>query len=124
VVLNQDDSLVGLVGFVPSLTPFGQLLSFARKTDPWEAQLFSPEVGLYYAVAPSFQRQGYASEAAHRLVQYAFDEMMLKRVVATTTYDNAASIRVMNKLGMRVERNPFPDPPWFQIVGVIENRRK
>ena len=40
---------------------------------------------------------------------------------ATTTYDNAASIGVMRKLGMRIERNPFPDPPWLQIVGICEN---
>jgi hypothetical protein len=27
---------------------------------------------------------------------------------------------VMRKLGMRIERNPFPDPPWLQVVGFIE----
>jgi ribosomal-protein-alanine N-acetyltransferase len=47
--------------------------------------------------------------------------MGVKRVVATTTYENAASVRVMRKLGMRVERNPFPDPPWLQVVGLLEN---
>jgi ribosomal-protein-alanine N-acetyltransferase len=45
----------------------------------------------------------------------------LQRVVATTTYNNAASIRVMQKLGMTIERNPLPDPPWFQVVGVLES---
>jgi hypothetical protein len=27
----------------------------------------------------------------------------------------------MRKLGMRIERNPYPDPFWLQIVGVLAN---
>jgi RimJ/RimL family protein N-acetyltransferase len=45
----------------------------------------------------------------------------LLRIVATTHDDNDASIRVMRKLGMLIERNPYPDPPWLQVVGVLEN---
>jgi len=26
---------------------------------------------------------------------------------------------VMRKLGMQIERNPFSDPPWMQVVGFI-----
>jgi hypothetical protein len=22
---------------------------------------------------------------------------------------------------MRIEKNPYPDPPWLQVVGVLEN---
>jgi hypothetical protein len=29
---------------------------------------------------------------------------------------------VMRKLGMTLARNPFPDPPWLQVVGVLQNR--
>ena len=46
--------------------------------------------------------------------------LRLKRVVAMTTYDNRASIGVMEKLGMRIERNPFPDPEWAQVTGILE----
>ena len=28
--------------------------------------------------------------------------------------------RVMRKLGMRIERNPSPEPHWLQVVGVLE----
>jgi ribosomal-protein-alanine N-acetyltransferase len=45
----------------------------------------------------------------------------LRRVVAMTTYDNVASMGVMRKLGMRIERNPLDDPVWFQVVGMVEN---
>ena len=54
-------------------------------------------------------------------MDYAFKHLNLKRVVATTDYDNIGSIGVMRRLGMRIERNPHPDPPWLQIAGVVDN---
>ena len=50
------------------------------------------------------------------MVEHAFQNLGLRRVVATTTYDNQGSMGVMRKLGMQIERNPFPDPPWMQVV--------
>ncbi len=55
------------------------------------------------------------------LVKTDFQHLNLKRVIATTDYYNQASIGVMHKLGMRIERNPLPEPRWMQVVGVIEN---
>jgi hypothetical protein len=40
--------------------------------------------------------------------------------VATTDYDNARSVSVMHKLGMRIERNPFADPFYRQVVGILD----
>lgn len=121
VTLKSTGELVGAVGLVPSLGPFEQLPSFAPDHQPAPHARFTPEVGLYYAIASTHQHKGYASEAAQALLQYAFSQLNVKRVVATTTFDNNASIKVMRKLGMRVERNPFDEPPWFQMIGVIEN---
>jgi len=45
----------------------------------------------------------------------------VKRLIATTEYDNAASMGVMLKLGMRLEQNPFADPPWLQMVGILDH---
>ena len=53
---------------------------------------------------------------------YAFGQLNLRRIVATTTYDNAASMGVMRKLGMRIEKNPYEEPRWFQVVGILEHR--
>jgi predicted acetyltransferase len=85
------------------------------------AHLYAPEVGLYYALSPAYQRQGYATEAAQVLINYAFTQLHLKQIVATTTTGNEASIGVMRKVGMRIEKNPSPDPPGFQVVGILEN---
>ena len=43
--------------------------------------------------------------------------------MADMTYDNLASIAVMRKLGMRIERNPCRDPAWLQIVGILRSPR-
>jgi hypothetical protein len=29
---------------------------------------------------------------------------------------------VMRKMGMQIEKNPYPDPPRFQVVGFLESR--
>ncbi len=107
---------------MPCLNAFEQLPGLAPGGAPAVPApgRYSAEFGLFYAVSPAHQRQGYAAEAAQALVDYAFQLLHLKRVVATTSYDNAASQGVMRKLGMRIEHNPSPEPPWLQVVGFLE----
>ena len=123
VTLKQTGQVIGACGYVPCLAPFGQLPSLrAGSVDNDFEGLLSPEFGLFYAFSPVFQRQGYATEAARALIDYAFGQLNLRRVVAMTTYDNVASMGVMRKLGMRIEKNPLDDPEWFQVVGMVEKR--
>jgi [ribosomal protein S5]-alanine N-acetyltransferase len=117
VVRKADGRLIGACGFVTYLMPFSQIPGFGDGV----RDLATAEFGLYYALSPSVHRQGYATEAAQALIDYGFSEFKLRHVVATTSYDNAASIGVMRKLGMRVEHNPYPDPPWLEVVGVIRH---
>ncbi len=121
VVRVADGRLIGSVGLVPSLGPFGQLPGFPGASG---STYFHPEVGLYWAIDPTQQRQGYATEAAAALIDYAFEHLRLARIVATTEFDNDRSIGVMRKLGMQVLRNPYRSPPWFQVVGILENPAK
>ncbi len=122
IVLKQTGQLIGAIGYVPCMMPFGQLPALAAGLDQATRQLATCELGLYYALTPAHQRQGYTSKAAAAMVEYAFQNIGLRRLVATTTYDNAGSMGVMRKLGMQIEHNPFPDPPWLQVVGILENR--
>lgn len=115
VARKADGALVGLVGLVPSFAPFGQLPGFGGAAKA----LRTMEMGLFWALSPAAQGQGYATEAAKALVDWAFDSLLLDRLVATTEHDNTASIAVMRRLGMRIEINPQPDPPWLQTVGVL-----
>jgi RimJ/RimL family protein N-acetyltransferase len=54
-------------------------------------------------------------------VRWIFDRLMPRRIVASTEYENQASRRVMQNLGMTVHVNPFHEPPWFQVLGVLNN---
>jgi RimJ/RimL family protein N-acetyltransferase len=121
VVLKSSGQLIGACGYVPSLGPFAQLATLPGARHEAGTRLSVPEFGLFFAISPGHQRRGYGAEAARALIDYAFRHLHLRRVVATTTHTNAASIGVMRKVGMRIERNPYPDPPWFQVVGVLEN---
>lgn len=56
-----------------------------------------------YELSPDYWGQGYASEAIGRLVAFGFERLGLRRVWARTTADNRASIRVLEKLGLRLE---------------------
>jgi len=40
-----------------------------------------------------------------------------------TEYDNLASQGVMRRLGMKLEKTPFPDPPWLQVVGILRRSK-
>lgn len=115
VCLRTDGQVVGVVGLVPAMGPFGQLPGFPVDIG---SRRYQPQVGLFWAIDSRYQRQGYATEAGAALISFAFTEMLLTRIIATTEYDNNASIGVMRKLGMTILRNPFPDPWWFQVVGV------
>jgi RimJ/RimL family protein N-acetyltransferase len=124
IVLKETGELIGSVGFVPCLGPFQLLPSFRLNGEP-ESRLNQTEFGLFWAIAPEHQRKGYATESAQVMIDYAFKTINLHRIVATTEYDNLASQAVMRRLGMTIEQNPTPgDPPWFQVVGVLENPQR
>ena len=122
IVLKEGEALIGACGYVPCLAPFGQLPGTRSPTGDTPG-FASTEFGLYYAIDPGHRQRGYATEAARALADYAFAELRLRRIVATTDYDNAGSQGVMRRLGMRVERNPLPTPSWLQVVGTLENPR-
>jgi len=120
VELRENDRLIGLVGLVPLLAPFAQLPTFGSQVDA----PFSAEVGLFWMISPAMQGRGLATEAARALISFAFDVLKVGRILAGTEYSNLASIAVMRKLGMRIERNPFPSPAWFQITGILQKGRQ
>lgn len=123
VVHKASGRVIGSVGVVQSYGPFEKLPWFQRRLRTPITRYSTPEMGLFWAMHADFRGQGYALEAAQTLVEFLFTRWGTARVVATTEYDNAASIRVMEKLGMTVERNPGSEPPWFQVVGILENLR-
>lgn len=58
------------------------------------------EIECYYTILPKQWGKGYATEATVALLQYAFTELGILRVVAFVMESNPVSIRVAEKLGM------------------------
>lgn len=65
----------------------------------WELKE-SGEIEVGYAITKEFWKQGLASEAAARFLEYGFTELKLEKIVAVANPENAASRRVMEKIGM------------------------
>ena len=98
LALRDGGRLIGHVGF-----------------HPW----FGPETyEIGWAVAPAHQGRGYATEAAFALLEHGFETLALHRIVATCQPQNTASVRVMEKLGLRREAHflkcmPAPGGGWW-----------
>jgi RimJ/RimL family protein N-acetyltransferase len=68
--------------------------------ETWQA-----EIG--YTIAPRHQRRGYALEAVRALLAFLFDTLGKHRVYASLDPRNTASVRLLERLGMRREA-------WFK----------
>jgi [ribosomal protein S5]-alanine N-acetyltransferase len=59
------------------------------------------EAEIGYSLNPRYWNQGYATEAAKRLVDYLTRERQVREIFATSRPENLASIHVLEKLGMQ-----------------------
>lgn len=67
-----------------------------------------------------FWRQGYAFEACHAVIEYAFDTLGAKKVFSETI-DGGKSVAFMEKLGMELEEvQPDPEHGWQWYVYAIQ----
>ena len=69
------------------------------------------EIG--WSLHPDAQGNGYATEAARALLRLGFDELRLHRIIAECDPRNDASIRVMERIGMRREADHV-DAAWLK----------
>lgn len=62
---------------------------------------------LGYWIGQPFWGQGFATEAAQRIVQFGFEDLGLNRIFAAAMTKNPGSCKVMRKIGMKHE-GTFP----------------
>lgn len=62
-----------------------------------------PDADIGFAFLPAFWRKGLAHEAASAVLEHGRTVLGLKRIVAITNPDNESSIRLLEKLGMRLD---------------------
>ena len=72
------------------------------------------EIELGYLIADEFSGNGYATEAAGAMIRWAFERAGLDALSAIADPTNAASLRILEKLGfMRIKTMVFPDGNTF-----------
>ena len=105
--LKEDNDYIVLVWELKSSGKvIGQSnLSIERKEDQYS------EFG--YVTHQNFQRQGYAFEASRALLDYAFKNFAIHRIVAKIDSRNPESARLAEKLGMRLE-GTFRESEFFK----------
>lgn len=69
------------------------------------------EIG--FTLDPIYQRRGYAAEAVSCLLGYIFKELDMHRVIAVADVRNEASVKLLQKLGMRREGH-FIKNAWYR----------
>ncbi len=102
VFAKENSRYVGHAGIYPRPT---------RKED-WEF--------VYFLNQKSWEK-GYATEIAQRIIEFAFEELSLCEVCATVDDDYSASIRVLEKAGMKFERFEFDEDGQFSVYSIRKN---
>ncbi len=77
------------------------------------------EAQLGYVFDPAYAGKGYATEAVSAMVAYAFDRLGVRRITAGCFADNLASVRILEKIGMRREQHGIGDS-WHAELGWID----
>ncbi len=78
-----------------------QFIGFTGLNIPFHAELpFNPCTEIGWRIAKPFWGKGYATEAAHASLWFAFEKLVLDEVVAFTAVLNLPSARVMQRIGM------------------------
>jgi RimJ/RimL family protein N-acetyltransferase len=81
---------------------------------PWKID-GTDEVELAYLIEKTRWREGFATEAARAIVEYARVKLGLSRLISLTTPGNAASVRIAEKVAMTFERQMEDEfgPCWI-----------
>ena len=81
------------------------------------------EVEMGYVLLPAYRGRGYATEAAAALLEWAFGQPGVERVVLSIEPGNSASLRVAEKLGMRETAQDEPGYLRFERGRPRESER-
>ncbi len=73
----------------------------------WAGLAYLPEfdeIDLGYRFLPEYWGQGIATEASRAILTYGFDTLKISKIIAIAMQENKASIKVMEKVGMKFDK--------------------
>jgi RimJ/RimL family protein N-acetyltransferase len=117
IVRKRDSALLGF-GALQYFVPWWLVIE-AEQGDPFN----HIEVELDCALGRAHWDQGYATEAGGALVEHAFAQLRIPRLVTAVDGDDVRAIELMRRLGFRLGRNVHPTAGDGAVVGVLENDR-
>ena len=79
----------------------GELIGFIGLMQQTYPADFTPCVDIGWRLKRSAWNQGYATEGAHRCLEYAFDQLHLDTIYSTAPMVNLKSQHIMHKIGMQ-----------------------
>jgi RimJ/RimL family protein N-acetyltransferase len=84
-----------------------------------DSEHLQAEIG--YVLGPAHWNQGYATEAVQAVLDFGFTTLTMHRIFAEVLAENSASVRVLEKLGMRREarlrhHKYFQDRWWDSCI--------
>lgn len=77
-----------------------EFIGFTGLNIPSFSAPFMPSIEIGWRLSDKHWGKGYATEAAHAVLNYGFSNLKLKEIVSFTVPHNQRSLRVMQKLGM------------------------
>lgn len=103
--------------FAVEIRETGELAGFTGLSVPHFLPAVMPAVEIGWRLGRSFWGRGIATEAAEAALRYGMADRGLARVISLVQVGNAASERIMVKLGMRPDRE-LVDPARGRLVRV------
>ncbi len=88
----------------------GEFIGFTGLNEPHDDLPFTPCVEIVWRLLKEYWHLGYATEAANKALEFAFDELDLNEIIAFTTLSNKKSQSVMHKIGMKNSGKNFNHP--------------
>ncbi|MEM8983385.1 MAG: GNAT family N-acetyltransferase [Pseudomonadota bacterium] len=101
----------------------GALIGFAGLAVPTFLPAVMPAVEIGWRLKRSHWGQGYATEAARRVLEFGFDRCRLDEIISIHQVGNDASARIMQKLGLQF-RTALVDPTCDRPVHIYAASRR
>jgi [ribosomal protein S5]-alanine N-acetyltransferase len=109
-VLKSNGQYIGRCGLYPHIDSAGETVA--------------GEATLSFYIAREYWGQGLASEAALAFVEFGWKQLHLDRIVATVQVGNAASVRILEKLGFALVATERGERSFFKFALQNPNPRK
>ncbi len=118
IIRQENNALIGLCGIDPWVWRYTKKQQYPSLfPDPNDLATTSIEFELGYALKEAYRGKGYATEAVQCLIDFAFNEAKISRILARTEIANVRSTAMMRRVGMETVVNP----EWGGVGAMIRN---